>query len=910
MKRIIRIGNFTLLLALLISIIPNLAFAAAAAAPGKPSITHNYYQGNTTAEYDISFDMWWGQNATSYKLYEKLNDGQFTVVSQASLTDATPNAQHGSVHFGPKDPGVYTYYVSFMNSYGTTNSDQTQVSVNTIASGDTIANNTKIYLTGYDAPSNNAFQITVPLGVTSIPVTAPTISNPVFTVDTNNKDVITPSISGSTLKITATKPGRSSLRIKANGEVRYVGVRVKNADGANPGMPDYLSIGTTSENAPQELSFWQDFTTNYTNKRMDVRYIYINGGPGANGWTSWSPNGGRATTYVTESLKLGMIPFFVFYNIADGSESYASDLQHIQTRAYMNDYFNNLKYFLDITKKYAGDDLIGIVYEPDFLGYMMQNSGKQPDAILAYVDEAYTSGVLVRGKDPDFPNTVAGLVNAINYITRKNSPQAFFGWQFNVWAYSNGVPGQGLMHATEIMGQQAGLDFIKTAATATAKYYLDAGVASYGADFISFDKYGLDGGAQAGAAADPKASLWFWNNDLWNNYLGYVKTIHEIAKKPVVLWQIPVGHINSSTAVNPYTNAAFKDLGNSSQKFEDSASTYFFGDTFNPGSAARKQYFAMNASNDPTVVSNSNGTVTWGGHMTKAVDAGVIHMMMGDGVGDSTHGRPSSSFGYIPSDDYYWITKVQQYYDHPAPLAPSVSDTTPPSNVTSLTATITANSVTLSWTAATDNVGVTGYQITGGPGTVNVTGTSASITGLQPNTTYTFTVKALDAAGNKSSGTSINVTTSPSADTTPPSAPANLAVTGKTSTSVSLSWNASTDNVGVTGYNVYQNGVVVPTGNVTISGTTAAVTGLTASTSYTFSVRAKDAAGNLSASSNSVSVTTQPSDVTGGAWAPNVAYKVNDQVTYSGHTYKCLQAHTSLSGWEPANVPALWQLIS
>src|SRR6185436_10001287 len=43
------------------------------------------------------------------------------------------------------------------------------------------------------------------------------------------------------------------------------------------------------------------------------------------------------------------------------------------------------------------------------------------------------------------------------------------------------------------------------------------------------------------------------------------------------------------------------------------------------------------------------------------------------------------------------------------------------------------------------------------------------------------------------------------------------------------------------------------------------------------------------------------------AWAPNTAYAVGALVTYGGHTYKCLQAHTSQVGWEPPNVPALWQ---
>ncbi|MCX4766339.1 carbohydrate binding domain-containing protein [Streptomyces sp. NBC_01275] len=89
-------------------------------------------------------------------------------------------------------------------------------------------------------------------------------------------------------------------------------------------------------------------------------------------------------------------------------------------------------------------------------------------------------------------------------------------------------------------------------------------------------------------------------------------------------------------------------------------------------------------------------------------------------------------------------------------------------------------------------------------------------------------------------------------DTQAPSAPGGLTSTGKTSSSVSLSWNASTDNVGVTAYDVYSGSAQV----LTVSGTSATVSGLSASTGYTFSVKARDAAGNVSAASNSLSVTT------------------------------------------------------
>ncbi|NEW09766.1 chemotaxis protein [Paenibacillus sp. SYP-B3998] len=91
-----------------------------------------------------------------------------------------------------------------------------------------------------------------------------------------------------------------------------------------------------------------------------------------------------------------------------------------------------------------------------------------------------------------------------------------------------------------------------------------------------------------------------------------------------------------------------------------------------------------------------------------------------------------------------------------------------------------------------------------------------------------------------------------SPDTQAPSVPGNLTVTGKTASSVSLSWNASTDNVGVTSYEVY-NGATLA---ASVPGTSATVSGLSASTTYTFTVKAKDAAGNQSGVSNTTTATT------------------------------------------------------
>ena len=90
------------------------------------------------------------------------------------------------------------------------------------------------------------------------------------------------------------------------------------------------------------------------------------------------------------------------------------------------------------------------------------------------------------------------------------------------------------------------------------------------------------------------------------------------------------------------------------------------------------------------------------------------------------------------------------------------------------------------------------------------------------------------------------------ADTVAPSTPASLVASGTTATTTALSWSASTDNVGVTGYNVYSGATLLGSSTTTSYN----VTGLTGSTAYSFTVKAKDAAGNLSAASNVASITT------------------------------------------------------
>jgi acid phosphatase type 7 len=132
------------------------------------------------------------------------------------------------------------------------------------------------------------------------------------------------------------------------------------------------------------------------------------------------------------------------------------------------------------------------------------------------------------------------------------------------------------------------------------------------------------------------------------------------------------------------------------------------------------------------------------------------------------------------------------------------------------------------------------------------TSTSYTFTALSCGSSYTLGVVAFDAAGNRSTQSTITGATSACPDATPPSAPADLAVSAATATSISLLWTPSTDNVGVTGYDVYWDGTDI----ATTTSTSYTFTGLACGSSYTLGVVAFDAAGNRSTQSTMTSATS------------------------------------------------------
>lgn len=215
-------------------------------------------------------------------------------------------------------------------------------------------------------------------------------------------------------------------------------------------------------------------------------------------------------------------------------------------------------------------------------------------------------------------------------------------------------------------------------------------------------------------------------------------------------------------------------------------------------------------------------------------------------------------------------------------LPPAVDGTAPTAGTLSVIVGSTTADLTV--TGATDETALhaTPYAYSsnnGGAWTAYQAGATYEFTGLTASTAYTFRHKVKDAAGNETVGTAVTDTTdAPPADSTAPTVPANLTATATGTTTVSLSWTASTDAVGVTGYEYrIDGGTAVDAG----TGTTETVTGLTPATEYDFEVRAYDAAGNRSAWST---VATETTSAVVDTTTPTAGTLAGSSITDTGFT--------------------------
>ncbi len=286
---------------------------------------------------------------------------------------------------------------------------------------------------------------------------------------------------------------------------------------------------------------------------------------------------------------------------------------------------------------------------------------------------------------------------------------------------------------------------------------------------------------------------------------------------------------------------------------------------------------------------------TWDGTVIRGYVNGVQHVNVTAGFAPSIGNMSTRRFGTSGSNDYYAgvldevriygraLTATEVQADMGTAVTNPTPDTQAPGVPGQLQATGGSGQIALAWGAASDNVGVTDYRVErcAGASCTNfaqigtATGTSYTDGGLAAQSTYTYRVRAEDAAGNLGPYSNTAGATTASPDTQAPGVPGQLQATGG-SGQIALAWGAATDNVGVTDYRVERCTGAGCTNFAEIA--TATVTnytngGLAAQSTYTYRVRAEDAAGNLGPYSNTAGATTGQVTIPSGLVA---AYDFNE----------------------------------
>jgi chitodextrinase len=265
-----------------------------------------------------------------------------------------------------------------------------------------------------------------------------------------------------------------------------------------------------------------------------------------------------------------------------------------------------------------------------------------------------------------------------------------------------------------------------------------------------------------------------------------------------------------------------------------------------------------------TPTSSSRVTLTWNAATDNVAVTGYIVYRNGSQLISVGNVTAYQDIFLAPATTYIYAIVARDAAGNESVLSGAATattlgavDTTPPTAPGALTAgAVSPTQINLSWTASTDNDAVANYRVyrNGAFLAILADQTTYHDVGLAPLTMYTYNVDSIDAAGNVSPLSAPADATTPSApDTIPPLTPTGLTATPISASRINLSWNASLDNVAVSGYEVRRNGALLATlGTVTVYQDA----GLAASTAYSYRVRAFDAAGNQSPLSSSVSATT------------------------------------------------------
>ncbi len=299
-----------------------------------------------------------------------------------------------------------------------------------------------------------------------------------------------------------------------------------------------------------------------------------------------------------------------------------------------------------------------------------------------------------------------------------------------------------------------------------------------------------------------------------------------------------------------YTVSAGDAKGNWSAQSTQSCAT-----TLAAGSTGDTQAPTIPGSVTATAVSLSQINLSWSASSDNTRVTAYRIYRNGTQITNTLTGTTYSDAGLSASTQYCYTVSASDSAGNWSTqsiqsCATTLADSQAPTVPGSVTATaVSSSQINLSWSASADNTGVTGYRLyKGGVFLKQVAGTSTTDTGLSALTQYCYTVSAGDATGNwsaQSTQGAQSCATTFEVDNQAPTVPGSVIATAASSNQINLSWSPSTDNIGVTAYELYRGGILLKQ----VTGTSTTDTGLSASTQYCYTVRARDAAANWSAQS-------------------------------------------------------------
>ncbi len=261
--------------------------------------------------------------------------------------------------------------------------------------------------------------------------------------------------------------------------------------------------------------------------RVAMRYQYLAGGVDTgNGWATWNEDATFVSRYVTESRRAGVLPVLTYYMLlqsgSGGGDEAERDLANLRDPVLMRRYYEDLR--LALRRAAAAGGPVVLHVEPDLWGYVQMRAPRTDDAasVPAAVD---SSG------DPELaglPDTAAGFAAAVVRLRDRHAPSVLLAWHLSSWGVNDSLT------ANDLPGAR-----IDALAARSARFYASLG-ASF--DLIFNDVADRDDGFRRVVLGEKPPIGHHWGRGDVRRHLRYLRGVSSATGRPVVLWQLPLGH--------------------------------------------------------------------------------------------------------------------------------------------------------------------------------------------------------------------------------------------------------------------------------------------------------------------------------------------------------------------------------